>query len=196
MGGLVKDDFGVVDGVGSAAPIRALIPEYEPTSIGIIIDAGPGTEAIAPTVINAVSKLLEALRPEDEIFIAQYSGTTQFLSDFGADRIALAAAMSGYAPGEGRAMRDAIATGLIRMRSAQHEKKALIVIADGDDEGSQTTDDDPHSSATRGRGSARSDHDRQGTALAAHVCGHRERARRRRRGHCRRGDSPNGSSHR
>jgi VWFA-related protein len=142
MGGLVADDFGIVDGVGLAAPIRALIPEYEPTSIGIIIDAGPGTAEIAPTIVDAVSKLLEALRPEDEIFIAQYTASTRFLSDFGTDRIALAAAMSGYESGAGRAMRDAIATGLIRMRSAQHEKKALIVIADGDDEGSQTSDDE------------------------------------------------------
>jgi VWFA-related protein len=142
MSGLVADDFGVVDGVGEAAPIRALIPEHEPTSIGIIIDAGLGTGEIAPTVVAAVTKLLETLRPEDEIFIAQYSDTTQFLSDFATDRIALAASLAGYTTGNGRAMRDAIATGLIRMRSAQHEKKALIVIADGDDAGSQTSDDE------------------------------------------------------
>ncbi|NKB88851.1 MAG: hypothetical protein GKS06_11595 [Acidobacteria bacterium] len=105
MTGLESDDFSVVDGAGGAQPIRALIPEFAPTSIGLILDAGPDTEEIAPTVIDAVSKLLEELRPEDEVFIAQYGGETRFLSDFSTDRIALAAALAGYTAGPGRAMR-------------------------------------------------------------------------------------------
>ncbi len=139
IGGLQASDFRVIDGVGLAAAVRQLIPENEPTSIGILVDAGTGTADKAEIVVSAVSRMLEALQPADEVFIAQYSDKAEFLSDFSTDRIALAAAMSGYAPGEGRAMHDAIAMGLIRMRSAQHEKKALIVIADGDDEGSRTT---------------------------------------------------------
>jgi len=141
IGGLEADDFKVVDGAGPAAAVRELIPENEPTSIGILVDAGTDTGDKADIVLTAVSRLLEALQPADEVFIAQYSDTAEFLSDFSTDRIALAAAMAGYSPGEGRAMHDAIAMGLIRMRSAQHEKKALIVIADGDDEGSRTTGD-------------------------------------------------------
>jgi len=141
IGGLEADDFKVVDGAGPAAAVRELIPENEPTSIGILVDAGTDTGDKADIVLTAVSRLLEALQPADEVFIAQYSDTAEFLSDFSTDRIALAAAMAGYAPGEGRAMHDAIAMGLIRMRSAQHEKKALIIIADGDDEGSRTTGD-------------------------------------------------------
>jgi len=140
IGGLEATDFGVIDGDGLAVAVRELIPENEPTSVGILVDAGTGTDDKAEVVLGAVSRLLEALQPADEVFIAQYSNTAEFLSDFSTDRIALAAAMSGYAPGEGRAMRDAIAMGLIRMRSAQHEKKALIVIADGDDQGSRTTE--------------------------------------------------------
>ncbi len=138
IGGLGTTDFGVVDGTGLATEVRELIPENEPTSVGILVDAGTGTGDKQDVVLSAVSQLLEALQPDDEVFIAQYSDTAEFLSDFSTDRIALAAAMSGYEPGEGRAMHDAIAMGLIRMRSAQHEKKALIVIADGDDAGSQT----------------------------------------------------------
>ena len=141
IGGLEAGDFGVVDGAGLPVAVRELIPEDEPTSIGILVDAGAGTGEKADVIRSTVSRLLEALQPADEIFLAQYSDTAEFLSDFSADRVALAAAMSGYTPGEGRAMHDAIAMGLIRMRSAQHEKKALIVIADGDDKGSRTTAD-------------------------------------------------------
>jgi VWFA-related protein len=139
IGGLEAADFSVLDGAGPATPVRELIPENEPTSIGILVDAGSPTSGETDIVVSVVSRLLEALQPADEIFIAQYSDTAEFLSDFSTDRIALAAAMSGYEPGKGRAMHDAIAMGLIHMRSAKHDKKALIVIASGDDEGSRTT---------------------------------------------------------
>jgi len=142
LGGLTAPDFGVVDGTGLPQPIRELIPENDPTSIGILVDAGAGTADKTDAIRNAVSRLLEALQPEDEVFIAQYSDSAEFLSDFSTDRVALAAALSGYTPSAGRAMHDAIAMGLIRMRSAKFEKKALIVIADGDDAGSRTTEDE------------------------------------------------------
>ncbi len=142
MSGLGAESFRVVDGTGEPQPIRELIPEDEPTSIGILVDAGDGMQEFEGAAREAVAKILEALLPEDEIFIAQFGADAHFLSDFTTDRVSLAASMAGYAPGTGRAVHDAIAMGLIRMRSATYEKKALIVLSRGDDEGSETSDQD------------------------------------------------------
>jgi Ca-activated chloride channel family protein len=48
----------------------------------------------------------------------------------------------GYRTGGDRSLRDAVALGLIRMRTARYDKKALILISAGDDTASATTEAD------------------------------------------------------
>ena len=83
-----------------------------------------------------------SLRPEDEAFLIQFGDSAEFLTSFTRNVDEISGAMRDYRIQEGRALYDAVALGLIRMRNAFFDKKALIIVSDGDDVGSKTAEAD------------------------------------------------------
>lgn len=135
--GLEAADFEVVDGEPPAQPVYQIISEDEPSSIGILLDASDAARDKVPVMLQATLQLLGQLRPDDEAFLLQFGGEPRFLSDFAAGGQDLLPAVARYQPEGGRVLHDAIATGLIRMREAGHDKKSLVLIAAGEDDGSR-----------------------------------------------------------
>ncbi len=142
ISGLIAAQFRVTEGGGFPEPIAHLIPESEPTSIGILVDASASMRAMEAEVRASIRDLVLSLRPEDEAFVIQFGDSAEFLSSFTRNVDEITAAMSDYRFQEGRALYDAVALGLIQMRSAYFDKKALIVVSDGDDTSSQTAEAD------------------------------------------------------
>lgn len=134
--GLEPDDFGVLDGGPPARPIHQLIREDAPASVGVLIDASDTARDNTPSILHAVTVLLGQFRPEDEVFLLQFGDEPELLGDFTSVDSGLLPAVAAYRPGGGRALRDAVAAGLIRMREATHDKRSLVVVAFGGDEGS------------------------------------------------------------
>lgn len=149
MAGLEADDFAVSEGTRAARKGGHLISEREPTSVGILVDASSPIAADENEIRIAVADLIQSLRPEDEVFLIQFGEQASFLSPFTTDRAALESALQGYRPKKGRALYDAVALGLIQMRSAYFDKKALIIVAHGDDSSSQTSEADVRLAARR-----------------------------------------------
>jgi VWFA-related protein len=131
---------------------------------------------------DTVTRLLERLRGDDEVFVVQFGDEADFLSDFrtveeiqaaieserdaaktAAEQAAAQAPaeptpvqlptagglLADYSIGGDRALFDAVALGLIRMRTARYDKKALILISAGDDSGSETSEADLARAAQR-----------------------------------------------
>jgi VWFA-related protein len=142
IAGLTAAQFQVAEGDGLPQPIAHLIPESEPTSVGILVDASASVGEMQEEVRAAVRDLVMSLRAEDEAFLIQFGDSAEFLSSFTRNIDEISAAMRDYSIQEGRALYDAVALGLIQMRSAFFDKKALIVISDGDDVSSETAEAD------------------------------------------------------
>jgi VWFA-related protein len=142
VAGLTAPQFRVAEEGGIPQPIAHLIPESEPTSVGILVDASASMRDMQEDVRTATRDLVMSLRPEDEIFLIQFGDTAEFLNSFTRNVDEISGAMRDYRVQQGRALYDAVALGLIQMRSAFFDKKALIVISDGDDIGSQTAEAD------------------------------------------------------
>jgi VWFA-related protein len=141
--GLTAEQFRVAEGNDSLTnPITHLIPESEPTSIGVLVDASASMREMDAEVRSSIRDLVMSLRPEDELFVIQFGDSAEFLTSFTRNVDEIVAAMSAYRLQEGRALYDAVALGLIQMRSAFFDKKALIVISDGDDTSSETAETD------------------------------------------------------
>ncbi len=142
IAGLMAAQFRVIEEDGLPQPIAHLIPESEPSSIGILVDASASMREMEAEVRSSIRDLVMSLRPEDEAFVIQFGDSAEFLTSFTRNVDEISTAMGNYRLQEGRALYDAVALGLIQMRSAFFDKKALIVISDGDDYGSQTAESD------------------------------------------------------
>jgi len=147
--GLDASAFRVTDGDRPPGRIDHLITESEPTSVGILVEMSEGINDRASVVRATVIDILAALRRDDEAFLIAYGDEARFLSDFTKDRRALASVVPTESEGQGRALYDAIALGLIQMRSASFDKKTLVIIADGDDSTSKTPEADVRLAAQR-----------------------------------------------
>ncbi len=142
IAGLTAEQFRVAEGTELPSPIAHLIPESEPTSIGILVDASASIQEMQAEVQASIRNLVMSLRPEDELFLIQFGDSAEFLNSFSRNVDEISAAMANHRIQEGRALYDAVALGLIQMRSAFFDKKVLIVISDGDDTSSQTEEAD------------------------------------------------------
>lgn len=140
--GLTADIFQVSEGSSLPHPVADLIPESEPTSVGILVDASAAMRPFEAEVRRSVENLARSLRREDEMFLIQFGDSATFLSSFTRNPDEIASAMANYQVQEDRALYDAVALGLIQMRSSLFDKKALIVISNGDDTSSQTVEAD------------------------------------------------------
>ncbi len=149
MSGLEADSFRVREGTALPQAVTYMISERDATSVGILVDSSSGMAEYEVEARFAVSRLIETLAAEDEIFLIQFADEAKFLSPSSLDRGLLAAAMQNYTVGGGRALYDAIALGLIQMRDATFDKKALIVLSLGDDAGSDTAEADVRLAAQR-----------------------------------------------
>lgn len=169
ISGLEAEQFTVVDGAPPAQPVYQLISDDEPTSLGLLIDASAEVADHETLVREAMTRLLGDLREEDEVFVVQFGDEAGFLSDFRTVEEVQAAIederrlaetdpeirpsagglLSDYSLGGDRALNDAVALGLIRMRTARYDKKALILISAGEDRGSKTSPEDLARAAQR-----------------------------------------------
>lgn len=141
MRGLQAEEFSVMEGGAAAQPIYQMIADDEPTSLGILVDGSSAVAENIDTMRSLLASLLASLRPQDEAFVVRYDDTAAFLSDFRAAADYAPGAFADFAAGGRRALYDAVALGLIRMRAARNDKKSLVVVAAGDDLGSRVTQD-------------------------------------------------------
>src|SRR5712671_4785449 len=140
VAGLRKEDFAVYED-DKPVEITHFSSERVPVSLGIVLDtsgsmAGSKIQE-AQTALNRF--LFDLLDKEDEIFLYRFSNYPVLLQGWTSDRQLLGRALDRVSPNGGTAMYDAVAEAVPLAQEGQFRKKALVVISDGNDTGSQTT---------------------------------------------------------
>ena len=139
VGALNRNAFTVLEN-GVPQPIKVFHREDVPVSIGIIIDDSASMLPDRPRVEAAALSLVDASNPKDETFIVNFNDESFLDVRFTNDRQRMKEGLTRIDARGGTAMRDAINKSLDYMKSsATKDKRVLLVITDGNDNGSTTT---------------------------------------------------------
>jgi Ca-activated chloride channel family protein len=137
VSGLRQGDFTVYED-NEKQEIKFFSAERVPVSLGILLDSSgsmtPDKMEYARAAINRFTQ--ELLDPQDELFLMSFSRSSHLLQDWTTDRRLISRAMNRIEPDGGTAMYDAIADALPITAGGRHEKKAILLISDGNDRNS------------------------------------------------------------
>src|SRR5438309_6347072 len=113
--------------------IRYFASEAAPMSLGIVFDISHSMERKLDFAKDAAVKFLEKGTPDDEYFLVEFSTRAKLAEGFTTDIRRLRDRLS-LTPAQGStALYDAVYLGLSKLKGAQHPKKALLLITDGED---------------------------------------------------------------
>ena len=137
--GLTRDDFLVYED-GALQTITHFSNERVPVSLGIVLDTSgsmEGEKMIAAT--DALDRFLyDLLGPDDEIFLYRFSYQPSLVHGWTTDRDSLSHAMRRIRTRGSSALYDAVAEAVPMAEEGRHQKKAVIIISDGNDTNSET----------------------------------------------------------
>jgi len=137
--GLERDNFNLAEG-SQGQQIRSFSSEDAPLSLGVIFDMSGSMSNKIDKSKQAVIEFFKTANPDDEFFLITFSDKPELLVDF-TSSIENIQSQLVFANAKGRtALLDAIYMGIKKMKSAHHEKKALLIISDGGDNRSRYTD--------------------------------------------------------
>ncbi len=136
--GLEREHFQVFeDNVAQA--ITHFSQQSAPISAGIIFDVSASMKDNnnIRKAKNAIVRFLESGNEEDENFLITFNNKTNLAQDFTDQATALQNEAAFQKPGGTTALYDAVYMGLDKIREGSREKKALIIITDGEDNSSR-----------------------------------------------------------
>ncbi len=135
--GLRKEDFDVFEeGVRQEIAFFAA-GEQVPVSIGLVVDTSGSMIDKLEDVEDAIGHFLDALKPEDEVFMLQFSDRVDVLVEFADSRERARRAVQRLRARGGTALYDALAEGVQLLGDGKHRKRALLLLTDGNDTASQ-----------------------------------------------------------
>lgn len=108
-------------------------------SVGIIFDVSGSMGDNVISARNSVVRFLEQGDPQDEYFLVTFNERTALVQDFTARSENIQNEISISNPKGRTALYDALYLGLEKIRDARNDKKALIIITDGEDNSSRYT---------------------------------------------------------
>jgi Mg-chelatase subunit ChlD len=122
-----------------ATTSRAVAGNNDAVSIGIVVDESSAMRTDALTVKQAVDRLVKPMRDDDEAFVVTARDKPELVQDFTSDpeeinRQLNHLKMKGKTP-----LFDSIMTALNHLDDASNDRKALVVLASGDDDASRAS---------------------------------------------------------
>jgi VWFA-related protein len=140
VGNLRQEDFELLED-GEPQAVTHFSNERVPVSLGIALDAsGSMAGDKMASARDALGRFLsDLLDPEDQIFLYRFNEHPYLVEEWTTDRRRLSRALSGVSPRGGTALYDTVAEAVPFAQSGQHQKKALVIISDGNDTNSQTS---------------------------------------------------------
>jgi Ca-activated chloride channel family protein len=113
-----------------------------PVSIGVIFDmSGSMTDKIQKSR-NAAVQFIRTANPQDEFFLVDFNDQAQLITPFTNNADQLQNQLMYTAAHGMTALYDGVYLGLSQMRTAHHERKALLILSDGGDNHSRYTETD------------------------------------------------------
>jgi Ca-activated chloride channel family protein len=137
--GLTQGDFRVFDD-DRPQPITHFSAERVPVSIGIVIDTsgsmdGEKIEAARDALDRFLTQLLD---PGDEVFLYRFDNQPALVEGWTRDKRRISDAVRTIEPHGGTALYDAVADAVQMAQQGRNQKKAVLVISDGNDTSSRT----------------------------------------------------------
>jgi Ca-activated chloride channel family protein len=136
---LTIDEFILVED-GQPQTIKHLLPTADlPISIGVIIDASGSMQSKIRTAQRAVDRFLSVIHEDDEVFLMTFTVRASLIADFTSNRTTLRnALLTGVNVGGGTALYDSVYQALQKVKDGRYQKKAVLIVTDGEDMNSVT----------------------------------------------------------
>jgi Ca-activated chloride channel family protein len=137
VSGLTKQYFTIFDN-NQEQEITYFSDSDAPVSVGIIFDvSGSMSGDKISKARNALSKFIGSSHPSDEYFLIAFNNRAQLLLDRTRDGEAVLQKLTLVNPKQNTALYDAVYLGIERVTRGTHQKKALLIISDGQDNASR-----------------------------------------------------------
>jgi Ca-activated chloride channel homolog len=136
--GLEKEHFKVFEDKVEQS-ISHFHQQAAPISVGLIFDVSASMKDNnnIKKAKNAITRFLDSGNREDEYFLVTFNQKTTLVQSFTPQTASLQSDVAFQKPGGRTAMYDAVYMGLDHIKGAKNEKKALILITDGEDNSSR-----------------------------------------------------------
>jgi Ca-activated chloride channel family protein len=139
VSGLRKEDFLVYED-DQPIDVTHFSADRVPVSLGIVLDTSGSMAGDkireAETALDRFS--YDLLDPQDELFVYRFSDYPVLVQGWTTDRQLISRALGRITPNGGTAMYDAVAEAVPLAARGRYQKKALVVISDGNDTSSRT----------------------------------------------------------
>jgi len=134
--GLTASNFRIYDNSVEQA-IRHFSHDDLPYSMGMVLDRSGSMAEMIREVYNAAFHTIQASKAQDEFFIEVFNDQVEIRQELTTDQALLRRQLEGVAASGSTALYDAILAGLDQLKKASHDKKALLVVTDGQDNSSR-----------------------------------------------------------
>ena len=149
---LPQDAFSVVED-GKPQKISFFNSADVPVSVGLVLDNSGSMIARQKMVVAGGLAFAQATHPEDELFVVIFNENVRFglpqTVAFTKNPVMVHGAMSRFPPGGKTALHDAVVAAIDHLENAEHQKRVLIVLSDGEDNASLVSRDDMLAKAAR-----------------------------------------------
>ena len=137
VSGLTKDAFTVID-EGEEQELTFFSDSDAPVSIGILFDvSGSMSGEKISKARKALERFINTSHPNDEYFLIAFNSRAQLLMDRTRDGEAVLQKLTLVEPKNNTALYDACYLGVERVTRGAHQKKAILIISDGQDNSSR-----------------------------------------------------------
>jgi VWFA-related protein len=140
VSGLTLPDFRVYQD-GRLQELTKFQQQDTPVTVGLVVDHSRSMGPNLPEVAAAVSAFAQSSNPQDEMFVVDFNDdvSVELLSGkpFTNSAHELEKAVSAVTARGRTALYDAVAEGLLHVQLGNWDKRALIIVSDGDDNASQ-----------------------------------------------------------
>jgi VWFA-related protein len=113
-----------------------------PVSVGLTLDTSGSMERKIDTATRALDRFIRTIHRDDDIFLMLFSNVPLLAQDFTDDRDRLARALRSVRVGGGTALYDALKESLHKIKRGRYEKRAILLVTDGQDTSSESSYDD------------------------------------------------------
>jgi Ca-activated chloride channel homolog len=110
-----------------------------PISVGLLFDVSGSMKENIYSARNSLVRFLQTGNPDDEFFLVTFNHKTALVQSFTNEAAAIQGQVALRQPSGRTALYDAVYMGLDHIKAAKNEKKALILITDGEDNSSRYT---------------------------------------------------------
>ncbi len=137
VSGLTKNAFTVIDN-NQEQEITFFSDTDAPVSVGVLFDvSGSMSGDKIQKARKALSRFINSSHPNDEYFLIAFNSRAQLLLDRTRDGDAVLQKLTLVNPRQNTALYDAVYLGIERVTRGSHQKRALLIISDGQDNSSR-----------------------------------------------------------